>query len=805
MTGPARTSFRGPHWTPAGLQARQELGVVQEGLLAISLAQLGRRLGLRPDRLGALIRQHRLMPGHRKGTRYRFTARDAWRIASHPKIEAAARRAQAGRAQGETSGPDPEWTRAEVEPMTREREASSPPRIELPDRAPESSGVADEPMVREPDLTRAEPETLTGGPEASQAEVEPAAHEAEVTPAEAVARAPEARPIEIAPAYSACRAFLLPSIAPAAALLLTAGGVFLWALALSAIDVSRMTDAGLVSVLPAPVFVALGLVTAGFLTSLHFRPVGPLLLIHVAALVVILFGTTSIVEHVPHISATWRHVGIVDYLDRTHHVETDIDAYFNWPGFFVFSAFVADVAGIKTTIDFARWAPLVYDLLFLLPVFLIARAGSTDRRLIWTTVWMFSITNWVAQDYFSPQAMTYLLYLVAVALLLSWFTAGAPVAATAFAASGRVFTRLRSALRVASVGPSKGTAVQRVLLLLVLIAVAAAIIPSHQLTPFALFAAVTGLVAVRSCSARGLPLLVLVMLAAWVVFMTGSFLSGHFGSVAGSVGQVDKNVSSSLGGRLHGSPEHLLVVFTRVAMTGGLWLLALVGFLRRLRRGYRDLQLAVLALAPFLLIALQSYGGEILLRIYLFALPFMAFFIAAVFFTAAKASGSWRASLALAVASAVLVGGFLVSRYGNERTDYFTQAEVGADAYINRVAPKGALVVSLTRDYPRKFVRYEQFKYSFVSELPRWHDLDVSEAPPRAAVDLIRRTMNGTDPRRSYLIVTRSQVADLETFSDVRRGWLENLVRQLRRSPDFRAVYAHPDAFVLQLRNVRVT
>jgi hypothetical protein len=589
-------------------------------------------------------------------------------------------------------------------------------------------------------------------------------------------------------------------------LALTATGLVLWMLALPEVDLRGMTDIGLVSVLPAQVFVALGLVTAGFVASLHFRPVAPLLLVHVLAIVLILFGTTSIVEPTPHMSATWRHAGIVDYFGRVHHVNARIDAYFNWPGFFIFSAFVANVAGATSTIEFARWAPLLYDIAFLLPVFLIVRAVVADRRLVWATAWLFSIANWVAQDYFSPQATTYLLYLVALAVLLSCFAtrASTPVAVTGGTGAENVSARLRVALRLPPAIAPRGTPAQRIFLVLALIVVIGATVPTHQLTPFALLAAVTGLVAVRACRARGLPLVVLVMIAAWVVFMAVAFLSGHFGSVAGSVGKVDQNVSSSLGGRLHGSYDHLIVAVTRVAVTGGLWLLAIAGLARRLRRGYRDLSFFLLAFAPFLLIGLQSYGGEILLRIYLFALPFIAFFVAALFFATPRATVSWRASLGLALVSTLLVLGFLVSRYGNERTDYFTKGEVGAVAYVNRVAPDGALMVSLSRDYPRKFERYEQFRSVFVSELPSWSRLDGSGARLRAAVGNVRRAMlQNRDGRGSYLVVTRSQIAYLETFSDVQPRALELLIRRLQRSPQFRTVYENRDAFVMRLRTAR--
>ena len=581
---------------------------------------------------------------------------------------------------------------------------------------------------------------------------------------------------------------------------LTTAGVVLWASSLAHIDLGRMTDAGLISVLPLSFFVALAFVSIGFLSTLHARPDGRLLFVHLMALIAILFGTTCVIEHVPHISATWRHVGIIDYISRTHDVSPDIDAYFNWPGFFIVSAFVAKIAGVGSTIGFARWAPLLYDLVFVLPVFLIARAVTSDRRLVWTTVWLFSISDWVAQDYFSPQATTYLLYLVALALLLWGFSVEAPV----------IRARFRSRFAPApQVEPTRVTALrespaQRVVLLLVVTALIAATVPSHQLTPFALLAGTAGLVAVRGCTARGLPLLVLVMITAWVSYLSFAFLAGHFGHVAGSVGKVDQNVASNLGGRLHGNPDHLIVVMTRVGVTLSLWLLALVGLARRLRHGYRVLPVAALAAAPFPLIGLQSYGGEILLRIYLFALPFMAFFAAAAFFTGARARGSWRATTAVSVVSALLLMGFLISRYGNERIDYFTGDEVSAMRYVNDVAPKDASVIALSRDFPRAFSRYGDLRYVFVSELPQWKRFPLADDTVGRAYNIVRRTaMASRDPGHAYVLVTTTQLEALETLSNEQPHALRLLSQRLRNSHQFRTLFAARDAFVLQLRRGR--
>ena len=75
-----------------------------------------------------------------------------------------------------------------------------------------------------------------------------------------------------------------------------------------------------------------------------------------------------------------------------------------------------------------------------------------------------------------------------------------------------------------------------------------------------------------------------------------------------------------------GSPGHLAIQGLRIALTVGLWLLAAIGVAQSWRAGRRDLRPYVLALVPFLMLPILNYGGEMLLRVTLFSLPFVAFF-----------------------------------------------------------------------------------------------------------------------------------------------------------------------------------
>ena len=66
---------------------------------------------------------------------------------------------------------------------------------------------------------------------------------------------------------------------------------------------------------------------------------------------------------------------------------------------------------------------------------------------------------------------------------------------------------------------------------------------------------------------------------------------------------------------------HELVLYSRVAFAGTVIILAVAGLVRRRRLAIDDRVALVLTFVPFAGLALQGYGGEMALRVYLFALP----------------------------------------------------------------------------------------------------------------------------------------------------------------------------------------
>jgi hypothetical protein len=313
-----------------------------------------------------------------------------------------------------------------------------------------------------------------------------------------------------------------------------------------------------------------------------------------------------------------------------------------------------------------------------------------------------------------------------------------------------------------------------------------AMVATHQLTPFALTAAAVALVLTNRSRAIGLPLLFGVMAVAWVSLVTEPFLAGRIHELLAGVGDVARSANASVGERLQGSDEHLLVLRIRLAMTAGLWVLgAIGGVLLLVRRGRRDLALPALAAAPFPLLAFQPYGGEMLLRVYLFALPFMAALSAVALLRERRAS-RLQAGLAVVV-SLTMVAGFFFSRYGNERINVFSELEIETLDALAHDAPEGAVLVAATTNVPWRVNRYAAHDYQVLTTI----EDDRGHALPRME-DLLS-VVEGRRAGCAYVVFTASQRAYAELLGVWPRGAIDRLETQLRRSRLFEVVVENRD------------
>ncbi|OON82342.1 lipopolysaccharide biosynthesis protein [Streptomyces tsukubensis] len=556
-------------------------------------------------------------------------------------------------------------------------------------------------------------------------------------------------------------------------------------------QLDRMGGLGLITILPMPTLAGAVLLVCVFAGLLWMdRPHRALLLVTLAATVVSLHALPAVLEAQPRFATAWQHLGFLDYIDRTGTAVPDLDARWSWPGFFAAASFIASACGFSDLSGLLRWWPLIMQLAYLAPMFLLLRSVRGGWRGKWSGLWIFALSGWVGQDYFSPQGYTYLLYLAFVAILLVWFRA-----------PRTLWVRRRPG--EAEVLPTDRRA--RATLLLVLIALFAATVPAHQLTPFVMLGVLIVLVLVGRSELRGLPMLFAMMVAVWIGLFAEPYWSGHFDELFGGIGGVGGNVTSSVSGRIEGgSSTHQLVLYARVAMAGGVLALACWGWWRRREARYSERALIVLTFVPFLGFGLQSYGGEMALRVFMFALPGAALLAGLALFPRAGVTAEERdkdklslAPLAALLVGLLLMGGFLVARWGNEPFERTRAGEVAAMDFVYAHDDPTVRVLWMSND-----------TVDNVTPAMPWGAKDmekVSYVPTLAPVDPVLvsglvKALKDAGPH-SYLMVNRSQSVYLQLDAGYSRGWQQRLTANLDARPELTKSFTNTDVAMYALRS----
>lgn len=546
--------------------------------------------------------------------------------------------------------------------------------------------------------------------------------------------------------------------------------LLLWIASLRGVDLDAMTDAGLTSVLPPAFGAALAVLTVSFAATLARRRVSDLVAAaHAIALVVILHATPTILYGTLRYAWAWKHVGIVDYIQRHGTVDPYISyltAYHDWPGFFALGALVTDATGQADALGLAQWGPPFFNLLFLGAVLLIARTLVSDTRLTWAAGWLFVLGNWVGQDYFSPQALCFFLYLAVVAVLL----------------------RARERNRVPVV---------------VVLLLSGAVVMSHQLTPPMLVVAVAVLTITHLKRLRWLPLVVLVMTVGWIALFARPFLEQNLYWIADSIGSPSNNAAQGLRSLAAASHGMIVTAWAGRALTAAMIGLAALGFLRSAYGGSFERTAALLASCPIVLLGATSYSGEIVFRVFLFALPFLALLAAGAFFPTPR----WRPSraVAFAVVALALLAGTTRAYYGKEPIYHFFPSEVRVMERLYAAAPAGSLMLSGTFDYPWAFRHYEIYDYAALETEPTAVRRGVVAHPIRTLITLMQ------SHSVAYFIVTRSQEAAVDMTGVLPAGTLQRVAREMAatgtpqaraqrpRQPWYSVAYQANDVIVLRL------
>lgn len=357
-------------------------------------------------------------------------------------------------------------------------------------------------------------------------------------------------------------------------ILLFGAALALWLSVLGRLPNAEVTDYGLAaSGSGLALLVCAVLLTAGFVLAFANRH----LLLALASLGLLVCTnriTVPLITEVPIYEWTYKHIGVVEVIEESGALPLPgTDVFRDWPGMFVLAAHLSELVGIPPVHLAAATTPLLHTFTITLVIALARNLGFSYRAAL-LAAFITEATNWVGALYFAPQGASFVLGVAFIIMLTAPRSLGCSISALVLFVS---------------------------------------IIPMHQLTPVWLILLTAGLVLLRKASWWVLPPMIV---------LNGLYIAARIDSVRhhGLVSSLNPfdNMQTATPDSASTEAEFTSAVAYVLALI--LVLLAAIVAIRY-RRSPKVRCVAVIAFVPFLLIVVQNYGGEIIYRVYLYALP----------------------------------------------------------------------------------------------------------------------------------------------------------------------------------------
>lgn len=623
-------------------------------------------------------------------------------------------------------------------------------------------------------------------------------------------RAPEeirVRPLRRAVPWWAAHAVLLPA------------GLVLWVISLPGVNLDAMTGFGLVSVLPVTYFVALAVLCVGFAIAVVQRRSGHRLLLgYTVATLAVLHATSPLLYSTPRYPYVYKHIAVMRFIDRAGTVDRTVDIYHNWPGFFAAGAFVARATGVDP-MAFANWADPLFAACGALGVYFVARSLTADRRRVAAAVWLYVLASCTSQTYLAPQSLAFFLALIVLGVAIRWLAPSRSDRSTLVleavdrpltALSRRLLQRWPVLRRIrllpelraefpGTVPPAAGRE-RSPFAAAVLLLLSAAVVVSHQLSPVFMVVGLLALFVLGRSRSWSSPVLVAVMMAAWVG-VSYAYVSLHFSLFAFDLFSNVQGVRSDVPSA--GSAAHQTVgTVARLATAGMLGLAAAAWWSAPRHR--RETFIWGLVSAPALVLLVQSYGGEAIYRVTMFALPWLCYLASRI--VVAPIARRLLGAAVVSVAGTLGAVLFVVNYYGSDQFNRVRAEEVLASAWFETHTPPGSVLAYLNGNWPTPLT----------AEYPKHLNVDgnwgagvfsderftgyTGRALTPADVAPILTTMREMGGGGTvYIGIGPAQISDAEQVGLTPPGSLGPFLAALNADPDTRLVFRDGDAYVLEL------
>jgi hypothetical protein len=574
----------------------------------------------------------------------------------------------------------------------------------------------------------------------------------------------------------------------------------IWILSLRATPGDRVAEWGLLPLLPWTFYAACALVLGVLIVGLVRRPrlANGWLGAYTALLVLMLYGTASLLDPVPRLPWVFKHIAVVQYLELHGRVNPELDLYQRWPGFFVWAAQLAELVGRPDTLGWAGLAEPFFGLLGVLLVYGIARVVLGDGPAAWVAALLFALGNWINQNYFAPQGLAYPCYLFIGLVLLCSGEATPGRLGQRFQHLVERLCRGRRAPTVDGlVAPGFPGRLPRAWSAGAVLTAYAVATASHQLTPYLILLVVGPLFLLGFLRPRWLAV-ALGLVALGYLVPNLQFIESRFG-VLSSFNPLENAVYSVLD-RTRLSPEQVLSGRASYLISGLLYLTGLVGVVRRVRHGgvRSAVMVGWMMSASALVLAVQSYGGEGRLRVYLFSVPWCAVAAAWAFWPGTGAQLGRRAAGVLAALLTALTVLFTISYFVTETEVRVRASDVAAAQWVDQTSRPGDVVLMTAPPFPLYVgAHYDHLlKGADLSRYAVYFDADLTRAD---LVGIAAKQAGSQKPPRVLVVFSDQQDANDARHALYGPGEVARLERQLSRSTEDRVVYAESGVRIYQL------
>jgi len=565
-------------------------------------------------------------------------------------------------------------------------------------------------------------------------------------------------------------------------------GLACWGFALGRLRVDTLGTYGLLAAVDVWFYLGLALLIGGFVSELsRARRATWIATLYVLGIVVVMYATVPLLFHAPELAWVYKHVGVTQSLQLHGRVTEPWNIYQEWPAFFSALAGVSSLSG-AAPLAFAAWARLFFELANCLMLMAIFRTMTRDDRVPILAVLLFEcFVCWVNEDYLSPQAFDYVLWLGLVLVLLRWLSSPAPTEA----ARGRLGRIRRRLLRGLEYRPAPSARVRRVAVVAAL-GVFFVIVAAHQLTPVVALIGLGVLAALDLLRPRWL-VLALAAIFAGYVSTRYHLISSEYGGFFSSFNFFENASGHPITGPGAGSPGQAFTSTVLHCLVVGMWLGALGVLVRWRRTPGRFVVPAVLGFSPFAVLLVQNYGTEGIYRVVLFSAPWCAYLIATAV-VRLRWSHVRAGAMALVPALALLAG--LQGLYGPVTVNAFTPAEVNASVWMYGHTPADSTLVLAADNFP-VLETAASWERAFTLALP--------DDPQAGAVLFGASNLPSVDHWVAslghspiFLVLSRS-MASYSAYYGLPKGY-EQLQRSLPSSPEWSLYFKNRDVTIYRFK-----